>query len=359
MGPVAADGFCRVELPSSWRQALTAGRLSTKVGEDVHVKVASTDGSSYFAQVSRAGWRGMVWYRDGGARQTTVMTLDDPVEEQVAHAGFDGRWLVFAIMHDRRQFHDWTVYAWDSVAGGRPRAIADNRKAIRSPWIRPEVHKGKASWVEGIAAATGVDGPQARVHLYDLASGTDKVVHSAPATEVFFLDSWLVWRAGYEGDPSPLRAVDIDSGDLVDLPPQMREIRSDAHVRGDAGTIAWTRRDGDVPVSADQPPPSRSIVAWRRDWPGHRTIATLPPDEYLEWPEVAGDLVAFVTNDGNAYVADLRHGSYVWLGEEFAFVSLWGDTIMTAYRNQDKAAPARITLVRASELPPLPSCTAS
>jgi hypothetical protein len=348
-GSPARGTYCRVETPPSWQQALAAGRVPVNRGDDLLVKAASPDGTSLFAQVTRPGWRGLVWLQNGGTTQTTVMTLADPVEQQFIDGGFDGRWLVFAIGYDRRRPDDWTVHAWDSTAGGLPWQIADNRKALKSPWIRPVVHRGKAAWI------AGAEGLQATVHLYDLASSTDRIVHSGPATGVFFLDSWLVWRDGYETDPAPLRAVDIDRAVPVGLPPVMQGIRSLRYANGNGTTVIWVQSNG-AAAPGPGPRPSMTLMAWRPAWDRPQLIVTTTtPHESIEWPYIASDLVSW----GNLkafFIADLRTRSYAQITPQFGAILIWGDTLMVHYYRGDRRTSGDETVIRASQLPSLPTC---
>jgi hypothetical protein len=328
----AAAPFCQVPLPAAWQAALDAGRVAVPAGAGLVVMAAAADGSSVFAQVNRPGSSELDWLN--GQSRTTVMRLDDPVNQQFIAGGFDGRWLVFGIRYDLSLVDEWNVYAWDSHSGGDPRKIADNRAGVPGPWIMPVVGHGKAAWIQGTA------GRQSDVHLYDLATGTDRVVQRTPATGVFFTDSWLVWRDGYaDGSPVHLKAVDAATAEPVTLPPALADAQSSHYANGDGQTLVWDHNG--------------ALLGWRPQWTNPRLI--LADRNAIEWPYVGSDLVSF----GNTlayFVADLRSGSYTQVTPQYGYVQTFGDALVVMYYNPDKSATGPTSVVRASALPPLPSC---
>ena len=97
----------------------------------------------------------------------------------------------------------------------------------------------------------------------------------------------------------------------------------------------------------------------RSEWTAARTIvSTDAPDETLEWPTIAGDLVGW----GNLkafFVADTRSGSYVQITPHFGSVEAWGDALLVHFHETDQRRGTRSSIVRASELPALPQCDTS
>jgi hypothetical protein len=307
--------------------ALRGGTVRVATGERAVVRTVSDEGAGQFVELNRPGWRGLVWLRDGGRSRTTIMAVKDPAKEQVLAAAFDARWLVFGVGHDLSDPNDWTLYSWDSRAGGPPREIAHNRD--RGPWLAPVVHAGRAAWISG-----------AGVHVYDLARGTGRVVHEGVANTVFFFGSMVVWRAGYDDVPASLQAADPVTGAAVALPGALREVRSGHYAAADDTTVVWTLADG------------RTVQAWRAGWATPRRVVTLA-DGLVEWPKVTGDLVTFGDTAAH-FVADLRSGSYVQVTPRYGWTDTWGDALLVQYEPTSQALTS--TLVRASRLRPLPSC---
>jgi hypothetical protein len=331
-GP-AAGGTCRVALPAQWSAALRAGQVRTRDGERVVVRAGSADGRSQFVELSRPGWRGLVWLRDEGRTRTEIMAVADPEHEQVVAAAFDGRWLVFGVGHRLGEPDDWTLYSWDSSAGGAPRQIARNTE--HAPWLAPVVRDGRAAWIAGAPAL------QARVHLYDLGRDVDRVVHDGPANTVFFASELLVWRAGYDDVPAALAAVSAATGAPAQLPAQLRTVRSGHYVTGNGTTFVWTLPD------------QRTIQAWRTGWAEPRRVITLA-ENTVEWPKISGDLVAWGDTEAR-FVADLRSGSYVQITPRFGWTDAWDDVLLVQYA-PDAEASAASTVIRANGLEPLPRC---
>jgi hypothetical protein len=340
---VAVAGFCRVGLPRSWQDALAAGRLTGRPGERLIVHAASPDGEVIAVDVRIAGRRGLVLLRHGTQRRT-VVDFPHPDTQQTLAADFDGRWLVYVIGHDRAEPNDWTLYAWDSVAAGKPEVLADNHvRRLRGPWLLPVVRDGQAAWVAG--AGNG----KSELHLFDLTHGTGKIIDSGAATTPVFFGNWLLWRAGYDDAGVPVGAADARTGDPAALPALLHEVRSHRFLAADRQTLVWATD-------------ARTLVAWRPGWPAPRTVVAVGEQEAAQWPAVAGDLITWGTAEAK-FVADLRTGSQAQVTWQYGVSRAWYDTLMVSQRAPDvgTATPGQrqaeqVSVVRASRLPRLPDC---
>jgi hypothetical protein len=213
-----------------------------------------------------------------------------------------------------------------------PRKLADQAAAYGL--IGPLVHRGMAAWVES-----------GRVHLFDLAAGRDTVVPDTTATSLFFTDSWLVWVNGSDHESLRFRAVDAITGAPVTLPPALSSVTSQRFANGGAQTMVWTQWGGDQ--GGD------TLMGWRPGWAGPRPLVTVTQTRF-EWPYAGGDLVSFGTSA--YFVADLRSGSYTQVTPDAGYIRIVGDALVVSYFSGDKTIAGTPSVVRASQLPPLPQC---
>jgi hypothetical protein len=333
----AARDFCLVALPTAWRTALSNGRIAHAADESLVIDAVAEDGSSVFGDSYRGGVREVVWLR--GDRRSAVMRLPDP-DQQVFGVAFDGRWLVFSVW-DRPELNTpWTMYAWDSSTGGRPRQLG--RATVPGPYPYPIVYNGRAFWTLPVGAQV------AQVHMTDLGTGTDRVIRSGWAGYPFRFGSLVVWpETTAQTTAIKLRAASIRAGDPAGLPTELSEpLSRPLFVNGDADAYVWSTNN------------LATLRVWRSGTPSPITIITMAPlGQYLQWPQVGGPLVTW--DNGTAqYVADLRTGSYAQITPEAGATKLSGDALVVTYAPSGKASHAVLdsTLVRPSRLPALPTC---
>jgi hypothetical protein len=334
-----AGGFCRVGMPASWRRALTAGRLAERAGETLTVHAVGTDGHTAVADSTRGRTRSVVFLHDGTRR--TVLRLAHPARDQLYGAAYDGRYLVFSVGHDPANLSAWTLYAWDSWAGGAPEVLARNAvdasgHPVDSPLLYPVVAGGRAAWTAGIA-----DGRD-QLHRYDLATGTDEVVRTGHPGTPFLVGGDLVWPESPAPDAlTRLHAVGLASGRPVTLPAVLAGIRGPAFIAGGTGTAAWVG------------PQVRTLRVWRAGWSHPVRVLT---GRNIQWVRVAGPLVTW-DNGAAQFAADLRSGSYTRLTTAYGYTVAAGDALAVGYPPSGKtgAAPAP-TVVDADTLPALSGC---
>jgi hypothetical protein len=326
-----AAAFCQVDLPPAWRSALSAGTLVAPPGTSQDVIGSSEDGTSLLVQATKNGTRTLEWVRSGS--RTTVMAVTDPANDSFLDGAFDGRWAVFAVSHSPQTIGTGNLFAWDSQTGGPPRKLADQAAAYGS--TGPLVHRGMAAWVDS-----------GRVHLFNLANGTDRVMPDTMATSLFFTDSWLVWVNGSDHPSLRFSAVDAITGVPVTLPPALSSAMSQRYANGGGQTVVWTQWGDDQ--GGD------TLMGWRPGWAGPRALVTVTRTRF-EWPYVGGDLVSF--GNGAYFVADLRSGSYAQVTPDAGYIRVVGDALVVEYFSGDKTVTGSTSVVHASQLPPLPKCS--
>ncbi|GAA3521674.1 hypothetical protein [Actinocatenispora rupis] len=337
---VPGPDFCAVSLPAAWRQHLTAGRIPVRPGESLTVHAVGDDGSTAVAD-SRLGDTRTVLFLRGGSRQDVLRMAG---QDQLYGAGFDGRYLVFSVSHDPADLAAWTLYAWDSTTAAPPRMLARNAvddagHPAPGPMLYPVISDGVAAWTAGRPDGT------TELHRYTLLTGDDQVVRAGHPGTPFLFGGDLVWPESPKPDAlTALHAVAMETGTPAALPGALAAVRGPAFIAGTGDAAAWV--DADV----------HSLWVWRPTWPRPVRALRVAEGRNLQWVRVAGDLVTW--DDGTAqFGADLRTGSYAQLTPRYGYTVADGDALAVGYapasKTDDGAPP---TLVRVSDLPPLPGC---
>ncbi|HEY3504168.1 MAG TPA: hypothetical protein VGN37_15465 [Actinocatenispora sp.] len=338
--PAPGTDFCAVPLPAAWRQRLTAGRIAVQPGETLTVHAVGDDGTTAIADSRLGDARTVLFVRDGARRE--VLRMAD--RDQLYGAGFDGRYLVFSISHDPSDLSSWTLYAWDASTGGPPRLLARNAvdgagHPAPGPMLYPVVADGVAAWTAGRPDGT------TELHRYTLMTGADEVVRAGHPGTPFLFGGELVWPESARPDAlTTLHAVALDSGAPAELPAALAAIRGPAFIAGTGTAAAWV--DPDV----------HTLWVWRPTWPHPVRALRVAEGRNLQWVRVAGDLVTW--DDGTAqFGADLRTGSYARLTPRYGYTVADGDALAVGYAPAAKSGGGDPpTLVRVSDLPPLPAC---
>ncbi|MGW1365140.1 hypothetical protein ACWCQP_48200, partial [Streptomyces chartreusis] len=343
----ASGDFCKVKRPSEWATQEKRREYQSSPGFDRRGIAVSSDGSILFAIESEGSNSRLVQLRDKGTTKHVIYSLKQVGEGKRIQFGstrFDGRWLLFEIAYDAENWNDWALYAWDSNGDSAPFQITRHDKSIVGPFLFVQVRDGKAAWAEGVA------GGKKAVHLFNLASRKDSVVHTGQTSPVFLAGDIVGWReAPSSKDPVLLRAVSIRTGKPVQLPPIISKIRGAAHVAGDGKTWTW--------VSPDY----RTLYAWKPGWEESATIAKAAQDEHIDQMELSGDLVTWI--GGKAiWAADLRSHSRTTLTSEYGSVVSNGDALLVTYltggysKQASKKQGTTSYVLRTPELNPLPNC---
>lgn len=340
----AAGSFCSVPNPAALTKAETANAIASAPGETLVPVAVAPDGQSFFATDGSGvqNMKNLVWSRDHGRTKKTVFTLSSP-DEGYGVAGFDGRWLIFMADHSQQLTGAWDLYAWDSQGTAAPRIIAsDPGTAPNSPIEWPEVRAGKATWIQGLD-----DGTQ-QVHLADLATGQDKVVHTGHLGASLLAGNLLVWTEARQANgPVTLAAVSTDTGAPAALPPPLTQVQTaPATIAGDGTTWAWT--------SADY----LTLYAWRAGMPSPVTVHAADQGDTMDSVGVSGDVVTW-TSTSATFAADLMTGSFTQVTKQYGSALTNGDAVAVYYPLGDvKSADLTYAayVLRLSDLTRLPKC---
>jgi len=341
----ATGGWCRAPQPASWHRALARSVVALSRRASVLPIVGAHDGHSFFAQLYSPGYSGVVRVDARTSRVTRIRRFPDPVNDQ-ADGGFDGRWLVWNEYHSLSGFSDFTTFAWDSRTGALLQIGAATRdpsgKFWDSPWRQPDVRQGLATWTQG----SGPDG-EADVHVYDLASGADRVVRHGHAQGSFFVAGpTVVWPESLTpGAGTRMLAIDAHTGNAVAAPPALAGLRGISALFTDGTTIAY--------------PSAKFTSLWWAQTLRRKPRLVFKARRGYHYVDnsvrVSGRYFLF-SSEGAAYVADTRVHRYMLLGG--AGVAIDRRALIVSSWTKGKALHPknRIMFVRLRSLPRLARC---
>jgi hypothetical protein len=328
--------YCEVSLPDSWKTALTAGAIPHAADESLYAKAVSSDGSSVFAESTQGNVRELVWLHSG--TRTVVTQLPD-ITHEVFGAAFDGRWLAFTVWDEPTLYSPWTIYGWDSQAGGVPRQLG-RAEFAGEPY--PIVYNGRAYWTRSVADKSS------EVHMTDLASGQDRVIDTGWDGYPFRYGSLVVWIQRADAGMQ-LKAADLGTGQPAALPAELQEPLSQGDfANGDEATYVSTTYVATMDSSG-------TLQVRRAGSTKAVTVVKAAAGEDLQWPKVGGSWVTWDTGKAQ-FIADLRTGSYAQLTPQYGGTVLSGNGLVVMYAPAGTSTVVDSTLVDLSKLPDLPAC---
>jgi hypothetical protein len=301
---------------------------------------------SFFAAIYSSGFSGVAEIDARTNAVEQIKAFPDPTADQAGGA-FDGRWLVWAEYHSLTSLGDFTVWAWDSRSGRVTKIGAATRSPDgefwQSPLRAPDALDGIATWVQG----TGPGGI-AGVHVYNLRTGDDAIIHRGHAQGSFLFAGH---RVGWPESPGPgrvtrMRTASALTGKRVDVPTALRALRGVSGLATNGQRIAYPN------------PPYRSI-SWSpslRRKP-RKTLTARSHDHIDDSVQVGRRYVGFGIWP-RLFVADTKTHRYVEVADQGGWIQVDGTTLLVASGSPKKAVHPRlrIALVPLGKLPAIPAC---
>ncbi|MDQ6713281.1 MAG: hypothetical protein M3Z28_08865 [Candidatus Dormibacteraeota bacterium] len=314
---------CLVPLPASWSQAISGGAIKTAPSDAPAAFAISRDGSRIFAGDAAKPWLGIVALDRAGHESRITSFL--PGYDMVISGGFDGRWLLWA----EANYHverESTLRAWDSVS---------NRFLTLSTGVfeQVSVDHGKAAWINTV---------DRQLHLFDLASGTDRRLDASASYATF---SWpmLIWAQGSTGD-ARLHAASALTGKPMALPAELSSIRDVHFIVGAPGRLAWS---GAQTVT--------DVWFWSA---GSQPRVVFRAQDYADVMGLGSTLVGAVGSSSD-YLVDLRTGATTEVPNRVLGPLLNGDVLALTRSTSgvtDMSVPMTISVLSSSALPQLAGC---
>lgn len=346
-GPVGRnfDGWCQAPATAAWRRVLARHVVPLSRTLSLQSFALAPRGRSFFADVRSPDFSGVA--RIGTPATAIIRIRAFPESNRDAAGGsFDGRWLVWKEYHGFTSFDDFTVYVWDSRTGkvariGRATRGPDGQ-FWESPWQGPEVRNGVATWAQG----SGPDG-LTDVHVYDLRTGQDRVIHTGHASGPFLLAGGLVaWpESPAAGAYTKMYVASVKSGQIVATPPALASLSGISGLATDGRQIAYPDANYKSlwwSPSLQQPP--QEILATRYTHYVDNSVA------------IAGRYISFGSQP-NLYIADTRTHRYVEIEHAYGWTELNGAALLVDYGNNTKKTlnyRGHLVLIPLRDLPESP-----
>jgi hypothetical protein len=341
--PVAGRAWQQAPLDSVWKQVLAQGVVALSRRVSLVPLALAGDGRTFFASMYSKKFSGVVRVDALSKRFTPIRPFPD-VETDQALGSSDGRSLVWAEYHTPT-YDDATIWAWDSTSG-RVRQIGAARRAPSGDWggaAAPEVRDGLATWTQPSAPDSG------EVHVFDLASGHDRIVYRGRVGESFLLPGRLVaWSTQTTADGAArLMAADAVTGRRAALPPAIAGLRgaSAAGLATDGTALAYS--DADASWGSLWWSPSLATAAQRVFTAAHGQ----PIDNSLQ---AAGRYVCFGVAP-RTYLADVTTGRYIQISPGgWALLDAKALVLLKPSKTKADHAIADVVFLPLSSLPAIP-----
>jgi hypothetical protein len=293
-----ASGWRQLPLDAAWKAALAKGVVALSRRASLCPLALGDDGRTFFAELYSKSYYGVVRVDAATSRVTRIWRFPNVRSDQASDGTFDGRWLVWS---ERRGFDDpgiCAVWSWDSRTGRVRKIEAHSHGSSREHWSGSAVavRDGLATWLQPAGP-----GGLSDVHVLNLASGRDRVVHRGYVDDSFFVDGGLVvWSESTKrGGPTVMKAADARTGAPAAVPTSLAALRNAAAPATDGAAIAYS----DPHWSSLWWSPSRNPVPTRL----FTALKNNPIDNSIA---VAGRYISFAVAP-RAYLADAVSRRYV------------------------------------------------
>lgn len=360
--PVADPGrWCEVQLPQTWRDALSAPR-----GADqdlfASLETVHADGSRVDALYLNTDEGVVLLWTSPSGEQVEVMDLSDTPGQQVLGASFDGRYLAFSVYESEELFSSpWTAFIWDSLErgeatqiGSSPREDYPDGAPGAMPLMYPLMNAGIAYWVQ--SDPTEEERDFRALKSYDVGTGhTETLARGSFDKPRLFGDSLLLGSWPQDGQ---VKVLQVPIGAAVpEVPAELVAAEGLSEFVASGESLAWVTSQSTVHLyDPDRagvemitgPGTAMSEQVWE--------VGTLTLND---------DVLTLYGQDSESeyqqYVYDSRSGSFTShapLGSS-DFHAYPGHLALHHTDAQDKHLEGRAVVLPMDEVPPLPDCEKS
>lgn len=313
--------------------------------------LVARDGSLFVESFVPGHRHELQWHpRSGVTGPEVVQTFDSrDSKSQVLGAAFDGRYLVYSLLHSDRTFDDWTLHVWDARVGGDPLEVGRSERdgsgqPLPGPLNYPLVLDGRLVWVQTRDAETR----QTVIYAYDIEQARRVPLRAGHPGRPLLMGDQLIWPESPAPDTATrLHAVDFRTGEPVHLPEHLASIVGPAFLATSDDTFAWSSTD------------MTELWVWRRSWRTPMHAVPADPGDALQSLHVAGDVITF-DSGSEQWALDLRSGGYAQLTQQAGAQDTGGSWLWLMHGTEKspdgRAELGAETVVDTAALPPLPSC---
>ena len=345
--PSRSQHWCKARPSAAWQRILSSHPVPLARTTSLVPWTLAHDGRTFFATVHSSTFSGVARISATKKRVTRIKAFPDAENDQ-ADGAFDGRWLVWNEYHGFDSFDDFTTWAWDSRSG----AVRQIGSATRSPgggfwenpWRQPDVRDGIATWAQG-------SGPDdlTEVHVYDLQSGRDRVVHEGHTQGSFLLAGHLVaWPESFtRGAETRMNAASALTGEPAAVPLALAHVHGVSGLATDGHRIAY-------------PDGRYKSLWWSPSLRGspRRITATRGANHIDNSVQIGGRYIGFGIQP-RVYIGDTRTRRYLKIADRGGWTRIDRTSLLVLFATGSKQldAVAPISFVRLRDLPPMPACS--
>ena len=361
---------CQSTLPAAWQSALRQGVLWHGLPDTEAPGAPAPEGGAVLHQYNHAGYADIALVGAGQRIVQRVATLARTDGAQFAYTAVTANYIAFiyALTSGQQAQSLWDLYLFNRATGKLTLVTHSPRDAhgnpLQSGWVDPILTGRYLLWIQG--AQTGLPWGGSEVRVYDLASGTTRVLYRGLAQAATVMGLAALFTAvvpnapkSATNPPMTLEAVDLATGRPVPAPTGVTAPSDNAFsLRYDAGTLIWNTSTG-------------QLRGWRADW--GRSITLLPGNTDV-WPlgQKIGTSGAgypriyrhfVVVHDGVTMVLDLRTNSLAVLSTNAGAEDTSGSTAsVSQYSTSSKPAFGEafsldVTVFSLAGLPDLSACS--
>lgn len=345
--PTVQKNWCKARPSAAWHQVLSRHIVPLSRTTSLVPWTLAHDGRSFFATVYSPAFSGVARISATNALMTKIRAFPEPDNDQ-ADGAFDGRWLVWNEYHGFTSFNDFTTWAWDSHTHELRQIGATTRgpdgQFWEGPWRQPDVRRGIATWVQG-------SGPDdlADVHVFDLRTGLDRIIHSGHGQGSILLAGHLVaWPESLaRGAETRMQVASALTGDPVLIPPALRTIYGVSGLATDGRRIAY-------------PNGSYTSLWWSPTLQTRpqKIVTTRGANHIDNSVQIAGRYIGFGIQP-RVFVGDTRTHRYLKITDHLGWTRIDHRSLLVLYgtgsTQLDAVAP--IAFVPLRDLPPMPACS--
>jgi hypothetical protein len=345
--PSGAQQWCQAQAGAAWHRLLNRHVVPLSRTTSLVPWTLAHDGRTFFATVYSTSFAGVARIDVQTQKLTRIRAFPDPTDYQ-ADGAFDGRWLVWSEYHGFDSFNDFTIWSWDS-SNGTVRQIGSARHSPHgafweSPWRQPDVRSGIATWAQGSGPDDLTD-----VHVYNLRTGQDRVVHEGHTQGPFLLAGHLAaWPESFaRGAETRMNVASTLTGKPAPLPRALRRLHGVSGLTTDGRRIAYP----DGPYKSLWWSPSLRALP-------RKIVAAKGADHVDNSVQIGGRYVGFGIQP-RVFIGDLKARRYIEIIAHGGWTRLDSKSLLVLHATGAKAldAVAPISFVALRDLPPMPACS--
>jgi hypothetical protein len=235
---------CFGQMPGAW----TGNGLASFPTIAFHAAAVTPAGDRAFGFYQTSADKGLALLNLTTGDLSKIVTFP-PDASGLSSLAVDPPWVAWTQGDSKYNLGAWTIYARNLDSGESVKLATsrlDDGSYVFGQVPLVAVRKGVVGWAQP-TSKTGPN-PQAEVRLYDLVEHKQTVIDSGRVSSPVFAGHDIVWaRIGDDLKPA-FRALDVETRQPVQLPPQLQDQPAIVYLAGSPRYLAWTTSNQEVRV---------------------------------------------------------------------------------------------------------------